>query len=123
MQVHLGVPRSAQIIESYGEGVFRVAGQRYEHAIAVKPEQTQAWSGTAELTDQAFEEALAMLSDCEVVLLGTGSKSVFVSPARKAVLKSRGLVMDSMDTGAACRTYNVLLGDGRKVGALLLPYD
>ena len=121
MQVHLGVPLTAQIIESYGDGYFKVAGQRYDQAIAVKPDATSLWSGTPELSDEAFEEAIGLLSDCEVVLLGTGKRSLFVSPARKAKLKAKGLVIDSMDSGAACRTYNVLLGDGRKVGALLLP--
>lgn len=122
MQVHLGVPLTAQIIQSYGDGGFKIAGQRWESAVAVKPDQTQVWSGTSDLNDDAFNEALTLLSDCEVVLLGTGKTSMFLSPSRKASLKARGLIMDSMDTGAACRTYNVLLGDGRKVGALLLPF-
>ena len=78
MQVHLGVPLTAQIIESYSDGVFRVAGTNYDQAIVVRPDKTALWSGTPDLGDDCFAEAIALLGDCEVVLLGTGRKSQFV---------------------------------------------
>jgi len=61
-----------------------------------------------------------MIPAIEVLLLGTGSTHQFVTPVIKKSLKSHGLASDSMDTGAACRTYNILLSEGRRVAALLL---
>ena len=56
----------------------------------------------------------------EILLIGTGSAMAPIPPALRALLRSRGIGCDGMDTGAACRTYNVLLAEGRRVAAVLI---
>jgi uncharacterized protein len=70
------------------------------------------------LTEDEFEPLIA--SDPELILLGTGSKPVF--PPRELVfsLARRGIGLETMDTTAACRTFNILVGDGRRVAAVLI---
>ena len=58
-----------------------------------------------------------------MVLIGCGARGGFIPPALRDGLKAQGLVCDAMDTGAACRTYNVLLSESRRVAAALLPVD
>jgi len=57
----------------------------------------------------------------EILLLGCGRRMAMVPSALRARLKAAGIVVDAMDTGAACRTYSVLLAEGRRVAAALLP--
>ena len=69
-----------------------------------------------------FEVLFDKADIIDVVLFGTGAKSEFFPPALKQELKQKGLSVDAMDTGAACRTYNVLMAEGRRVAAVLLPF-
>jgi uncharacterized protein len=83
--------------------------------------EVQAWaaSSTAELTAAHFEQVLALSP--ELVIFGSGPKLSFVSPQLYRALIERRIGIETMDTGAACRTYNVLVNEGRKVvGAILL---
>ena len=71
-----------------------------------------------------FDELAARADGVEIVLLGW-SKGVALPPAvlapLRAKLKARGVSLDGMDTGAACRTFNLLVGESRRVAALLIP--
>ncbi len=118
------VKSDQQIIQSYAGGRFRVSGTTYDHAVLVSPSDTCEWtvSGPAEmLNEEDFRPLLDRAEDIDVVLLGTGAKLVFISPALKNTLKKQGLSIEAMDTGAACRTYNVLMAEGRRVFAALIP--
>lgn len=114
------IARDSQVIQSYANGVFKVSGQAYESPIIVHAESTSPWNVTdfESLIAQDFEG----LSGFDVVLLGTGRIMQIIPPLLRAELKQAGLSVDSMDTGAACRTYNVLMAEGRRVVAALLPY-
>jgi len=57
----------------------------------------------------------------EFLVLGCGPRSLFIAPDIRAALKSIGLALEVLDTGSACRTYNVLLAEGRRVAAALIP--
>ena len=70
------------------------------------------------LTEEHFEQLLSLSP--ELVIFGSGARLRFVSPALSRSLIARGIGMETMDTGAACRTYNVLAGEGRSVVAALL---
>ena len=72
------------------------------------------------MTAEHFAEILAD-NDVELVLLGCGVKMALPPKALKQALKDKGIALEPMDTGAACRTYNVLLADGRRLAAALLP--
>ena len=118
------VREGQQIIQSYRAGVFRISSVSYEHAVFVFPDQTLEWSGVRDFDDvtlESFNDLIQRADDIDVVLLGTGSAMAFFSPALKRQLSEQGLVIDVMDTGAACRTYNVLMAEGRRVVAALLP--
>ncbi len=113
-----------QVIESYTAGVFRISGISYEGAVLVSPDATLAWENVKnfeELTLASFEPLIQKSNEIDVLLLGTGNIMQFFDPALKAQLSAKGLSVDVMDTGAACRTYNVLMAEGRRVVAAMLP--
>lgn len=109
-------------IDAYGNGGFRFAGMSHRGSILCLPAGILAWGaadGTA-LAAQDFADLLADRSGIGFVLLGTGSRQVFPTPELRAAFRDAGLGLDVMDTGAACRTYNVLLAEGRPVAAALI---
>lgn len=110
-----------QIIQSYSHGGFRVSGRDYDSALLVFPDKTEEWGGADPLTIEAFQPLIARAGEIDVVLLGCGAEFKPLDPSLRAALRAAGLVVDVMDTGAACRTYNVLMAEGRRVAACLLP--
>lgn len=118
------IPEGRQIIQGYGSGGFRVNGVSYGGAIIVSPTVTQAWDAPgafADLSVKDFSTLTDQAAEIDVVLLGTGARGEFFPPKLREGLKERGLVVELMDTGAACRTYNVLMAEGRRVAAALMP--
>jgi len=115
------VAKDRQVIESYGAQGFRVSGVAYRGGILVLPHATQPWP-VARLDDIALESLAPILDGgVAILLLGCGERMVPLPAALRQALRERGVVVDAMDTGAACRTYNVLLAEDRKVAAALLP--
>jgi uncharacterized protein len=117
------IREGAQVIQSYAMGTFRVSGKVYEGAILVTPTQTIPWNASTPLKTEAFGPVMDLKDSLDVVLLGTGKTMQFLAPDVRKALKEQGLSVDSMDTGAACRTYNVLMAEGRRVAAVLLPFS
>lgn len=119
------VKDGAQIIQSYAGGSFRISGQLYDHAVFVSPSSTSIWDHAPDdisaLTKDHFKTLLEYASDIDVVLLGCGDDIAFMDRGLKQALSEDGLPVDVMDTGAASRTYNVLMAEGRRVVAALLP--
>jgi len=112
-------PSGRQVIERYGADGFEVSGVRYRGPVVVFADRTVPWPNAA-----ISEEGLAAVIDhggVELVLLGLGRRGAPVAPALRAALKAHGIGVEAMDTGAACRTYNVLLAEDRRVAAALLP--
>ena len=109
---------SAQAIEGYGPGFFRVGGHVLRGALLVTPWEAGAWGG---LTDA--EAILALRDKIDVVLLGMGRDIAHAPPEFRAALEEAGLGVEVMSSPAACRTYNVLLSEGRRIVACLLPVD
>ncbi len=112
-----------QIIQSYAGGGFRVSGQAYQGGVLIWPERTVPWplSSFSALQVSDFSSVYEHDPLPDVVLFGTGSTQQFLLPALRQEWRAKGLVIEVMDTGAACRTYNVLLAEGRRVVAALLP--
>ena len=122
MKLHPNRPSVLNTITAYGPGVIEVNAQRIEHALLLMPEQPiAAWAPASfeDLVAAHFDAVLA--AEPEVVLLGTGARQRFAHPRLTAALIARRIGVESMDTGAACRTYNILMTEGRKVMAALLP--
>jgi uncharacterized protein len=116
------VPVGRQVIERYGASGFRIAGVIWRGPVLVFPELTVRWTGAAE--DGVSEESLKPVVEhggVEILLLGLGGRMSAVTRDLRAALRQAGISLVPMDTGAACRTYNVLLSEDRRVAAALLP--
>lgn len=117
------VRKGQQIIQSYSGGKFKVSGQIYDYSVIVSPEETIKWDAAAfhDLDVSAFRPLFDKADEIDVVLLGCGAEIAFLPEKLRFELKEKGLQIDVMDTGAACRTYNVLMAEGRRVVCALLP--
>ncbi|MBV9861158.1 MAG: Mth938-like domain-containing protein [Alphaproteobacteria bacterium] len=120
-------PTGRQVIERYAAGGFRVSGVVWPGPILVFPEATIAWelATPADRTEPDFTEAsfapVVERGDVQILLLGMGRRMAAVAPALRVALRRAGIALEAMDTGAACRTYNLLLAEERRVAAALLP--
>ncbi len=126
MDMTPAVPAGRRLIESYGGGRFRVSGEVHDGALLVLAERCVAWPVTV-AGDITLESLAPLWRDgpgaVDLLLLGGGTRPWLVPPALRAGLKAQGIVVEAMDTGAACRTYNVLLTEERRVAAALLAID
>ena len=122
MDVSPLIASDRQVIDSYGAQSFRVSGVVHDGAIIVFPDATVAWAAAslAEVTRESLAPVLAH-GGVEILLIGCGRRTMPVPRALREALRAAGIVADAMDTGAACRTYNVLLAEDRRVAAALLP--
>lgn len=114
--------KGSQIIQSYGNGGFVVSDKSLKGSINILPSGVYGWnvSDINNLKIDDFSEILKEKQDIEILLLGTGTKMQFVDDAIIKELKKNKIVVDMMDTGAACRTYNVLLSEERRVAAAII---
>lgn len=108
-----------QVIERYGPTGFRVSGTIYLGPVLVFPDRTEAWAA-AVMTVEGLAPVVAH-GGVELLLLGLGRRMVPLPASVRLGLKASGIAVEAMDTGAACRTYNVLLAEDRRVAAALLP--
>jgi uncharacterized protein len=111
-----------RLIDGYGNGGFRISGETYTGAIQILSDGSVIpWSGDiAALTPESFPDVLAQSPAPEILLVGCGPRAVFIPPPVRQRLRDAGIVIDAMNTGAACRTYNVLIAEGRHVAAVLV---
>jgi uncharacterized protein len=113
-------------IDAYGNGGFRFAEMSHRGSILCLPSGIYAWApaGPDEIAEPgAFAPVLAEKGALGLLLLGTGRRQVMPALEVRQAFDTAGIALEAMDTGAACRTYNVLLGEGRPVGAALLAVD
>ena len=113
---------SRQLIRAYGGGKFVVNDTTYESSILVFPELILLWPfGRMEDVNPSKLPVEVGQQRPEIFLIGTGEKQQFLPPTQRAVLRDAyGFSIETMDTGAACRTFNVLMAEDRKVAALLM---
>lgn len=109
-------------IDAYGNGGFRFADMSHRGSLLFLPSGIHGWDATAEsaLTVDLFAPVLAETGKIEVLLIGTGKEMRFIPPALREALREKGIVCDPMNTGAAVRTYNILLAESRAVAAALI---
>jgi len=104
----------------YGEGYVMVNGERHETSLIVQPEDLRRWpvSAFSALAEAHFAQLAAL--GPEVVLLGTGGRLRFPQARLSAPLARAGVGLEVMDVQAACRTYNILMAEDRRVLAALI---
>src|SRR5262245_51568772 len=109
-------------IAGYGRGLFRTGGIEHRGALLILPDATLPWdvASAGELTVASFAPVLALGASVHFLLLGPGAPQVFPDPAIRAAFAEAGIGLEAMGTGAACRTYNVLLGEERVFAAALI---
>jgi uncharacterized protein len=117
------IPKGKQIITGYGNGRIMINREPHEGALIVFPDRVISWNvfSMEALVPESFAFLDEMTETVELLLLGTGKSSIPVSPSVRALCKARGVNLEVMDTGAACRTYSILLAEGRALAAALLP--
>ncbi len=123
MKLHPDRTTTLNTVTAYGSGWFEINRVRHEGSLLLMPEgEVRRWEVQSydALTAKDFE-ALAALG-AEIVLLGTGAQHRLPHPRLTAALARAGIGVEAMDSYAACRTYNILMGEGRRVLAALLPY-
>jgi uncharacterized protein len=120
MKLHLATTTEQNAFTGYGEGYVLVNGGKLTQSVIVTAEKIIGpWVlSFAALTAADFHCLLELAP--EIVLFGSGSRFRFLHPATTQALSAAGIGVEAMDTPAACRTYNVLLAEGRRVAAALI---
>lgn len=107
---------AARPIEGYGAGYFRLGGEAHPAPVLIAPGLVAPWAGLEDSTT-----LLALAGQVDVLFIGTGPQIAPLPRALREALESAGLGIEIMASAAACRTYNVLLSEGRRVAVALLP--
>jgi uncharacterized protein len=108
------------LVTGYGEGYVLINGERHSRSLIVVPERVIAWEAASfEALVEAHFAGLAALEP-EIVLLGTGPRLRFPHPRLTQPLTGARIGLEVMDVNAACRTYNILVSEDRRVAAALL---
>ena len=119
MKLHLTRAEGRNLFTGYGDGYVKVNDERHQGSLIVAPDRLETWQ------PQSFEalapEHLRTLLDFkpEIVILGTGERLRFPAPHLSRILGEAAVGFEVMDTKAACRTYNILMAEGRQVVAAI----
>lgn len=121
------MPREARApaIDAYGDGGFRIGGVRKDGATLILDGAARAWSGApfdaSALTPEHFADLIGAQARPDMVVLGVGERLIHPPAAVRQAFRDAGIGLEVMDTGSACRAYNLLAGEARRVYAALLP--
>ena len=120
MKLHADAPSALNTVTAYGPGFVEINKVRHTSHLLLTPERVEPWAvcGFEELAATDFERFAAL--QAEVMLLGTGHRQRFPNPKLIRMLATERLGFEVMDTAAACRTYHILMAEGRRVAAALL---
>jgi uncharacterized protein len=121
MKLHSSSTEKYQTVTGYDHAGVEINAQRFDYSVLVMPEVApRPWNVARfeDLTAAHFEQIAADKPD--VVVLGTGERQRFVHPRLVASLSAMRIGVESMDSHAACRTYNILMGEGRKAVLALI---
>lgn len=116
MQLSEVVFDGAVPVDGYGPGFFRVAGQVLRGAVIVTADRAQVWDGLGDVAP-----LLALAGQVDVIFLGMGAEIAHAPADLRHAVEAAGLGLEVMNSPAACRTYNVLVSEGRRVALAVLP--
>lgn len=108
--------RNQKIIQAYSGGRFKISGEYFDSAVVVTPFNVESWN--ADISPEAF---FKFKGEIDVLIIGSGKTVQLLMPQQRLAFKEAGFSVEIMDTGAGCRTFNVLTAEGRRVAAALLP--
>jgi uncharacterized protein len=120
VKLHASTPGAANTITGYGDDYVLVNGARRDTSIIVTPEEVKPWNPASFDTLSADDFTPFTQLGVEIVLLGTGARQRFPHPRLTAALANARIGVEVMDLKAACRTYNILIAEERKVALALL---
>lgn len=115
MRLNEVVYTDATPIDGYGPGFFRIGGQVFQGSVLTSPKGTSAWAGYVDA-----DALLALAGKVDVLFIGTGTEIAHIPAQLRNQLEEAGLGVEVMNSPSACRTYNVLLSEGRRIAAALL---
>ena len=118
MQINEVTPPRGGRIDAYGPGGFRIDGAWHEGSLIVSPSGVERFEGP--VTGDALGRILAMAAEIDVLLVGQGADFAPLARETRIALEEAGIGAEPMSTDAACRTYNVLLAEERRVAAVLI---
>jgi uncharacterized protein len=120
VKLHASAPSALNTFSGYGEGFVMVNGQRHERSLIVTPERVVPWAAASfdRLEEGDFQPVLELAP--EILLIGTGPRQRFPHPRLTRALAAQRIGVEAMDLQAACRTYNILMAEERRVAAALL---
>jgi uncharacterized protein len=112
-------------IDAYGNGGFRFAGMSHRGGILSVPSGIYGWdvSAAGAFDEAALARVFAEADAIDVLLIGTGAQTAPIRRALRDRFRAANIIADAMSTGAAVRTFNVVLAEGRAVAAILVPVD
>jgi uncharacterized protein len=115
-------PEGRQLIQAHREGGFTIAGVRHDGSVLVLPDRTLRWPvrELAAVTLDSLAPITAVATSVDILILGAGATFGQPGPDLRQALRAHGIVVEAMDTRAACRTFNVLLLEDRRVAAALI---
>ncbi len=115
------LPRSAPI-EAYGKGGFAFAEMSHRGSLLCLPDAIWAWPvvRSEEIDKASLARVFAAAKDIDTLIIGTGTEVWLPPQALRAALRAVGVVLDPMQTGPAIRTYNIMIGERRRVAAALI---
>ncbi|MGJ8626650.1 MAG: Mth938-like domain-containing protein [Sulfitobacter sp.] len=116
MRLHEIVFTDAKPVDGYGPGFFRIGGQLIHGPVVAGPKGTQTWGGFDET-----EVLLGLAGQIDVLFVGTGADIAHLPDGFLETLTEAGIAAEPMSSPAACRTYNVLLSEGRRIALAVLP--
>jgi len=117
-------PHQVQI-DAYGNGGFRFAGMSHRGSLLCLPSGMHAWpvSAIEQLNLESFAPVFAAAAQIDVLMVGLGGQIAFFDPKLRLAFKQRNIIVEAIGTGSALRTYNILFGEQRAVGAALIAVD
>jgi len=122
MELTPQIPADRQYVQRYEADGFTISNVAIKGSVLVFPQRIipLRLAQVADIEQATLAPVLAMEAGIELLLVGCGRRGVPVAAEIRALLKARRIMLEAMDTGAACRTYNVLMAEGRRVAALLI---
>lgn len=122
MEIEPRIPQGRQVIQGYRPGGFTVAGVRHQGSILVLPDRALPWAVTepAGIDAAGLEPVRLAQPPFDILVIGTGATFTLIGPELRSLVRGWGAVIEVAATPAACRTYNLLLSEERRVAAALI---